>query len=93
MSRFWFKIRISVFILFITCFNISFQYEDNGFVDLIKELDIPKIGVPAQGMCGQFHNNYQIHEYPAYSLTKDAILTVATHQAFPKGFPRDFSLL
>lgn len=46
-----------------------------------------------EGMCGDNRNPNQIHQYPAYKLTKDSILTVATQQVFPEGFPKDFSLL
>ncbi|KAL5290258.1 COL11A1.2 family protein [Megaselia abdita] len=51
------------------------------------------MGAPAKGFCGDNRNIYQVHKYPAYTLTKDAILTIATQQVFPEGFPQDFSLL
>lgn len=51
------------------------------------------MGTPAEGMCGNNRNTYQIDKYTAYTLTKDSILTIATHQVFPEGFPQDFSLL
>uniref|UniRef100_T1PB23 Concanavalin A-like lectin/glucanases superfamily protein n=1 Tax=Musca domestica TaxID=7370 RepID=T1PB23_MUSDO len=66
------------------------------YVDLIKEFGLPDLppGIKAvPGICGDEKNAYQVHNSPAYSITKDAILTVQTSSVFPDGFPSDFSIV
>lgn len=45
------------------------------------------------GMCGTTKNSYQVHPSPAYTINRDTILTIGSNQAFPNGFPVDFSIL
>lgn len=77
------------------CLRNLFLFSEHH-VDLIKEFGLPDLppGINAvPGMCGDERNAYQIHKSPAYSITKDAILTVQTSAIFPDGFPTDFSIV
>lgn len=65
-------------------------------MDLIREFGLPELppgitGVP--GMCGVERNLYQVYSSPAFRISKDAMLTIQTAQAFPDGFPTDFSII
>lgn len=44
-------------------------------------------------MCGNEHDHHQTHPFPAYSLKNNAMITVASIEVFPNGFPEDFSIL
>lgn len=59
-------------------------------VDLITELgipDLPLIVNRTQGMCSEKNST------PAYRINEKTILTAVSSDVFPRGFPKDFSIL
>lgn len=63
---------------------------------MIKQLGLPDLpsGVSGtSGMCGNEHDHHQSHPFPAYNLNSNAMITVASTEVFPNGFPEDFSIL
>lgn len=63
---------------------------------MIKQLGLPDLpsGVSGtSGMCGIEHDQHQTHPFPAYNLDNNAMITVASTEVFPNGFPEDFSIL
>lgn len=65
-------------------------------IDMIAKLGLTQLpsGVAGTtGMCGNDRNGYQNHQYPAYSLDNNTMITVTTAEIFPNGFPLDFSII
>ncbi|KAL1380744.1 hypothetical protein pipiens_013966 [Culex pipiens pipiens] len=79
--------------LFVGCEAVP---NKDGLVDFIELFGIPRLpsGItPTSGMCNETRNEYQTYPAAAYNLNQDTVLSIGTTQAFPGGFPTDFSLL
>lgn len=69
---------------------------DVNHIDMIAKMGIPNLPSGVQGttgMCGDNRNGFQVYPYPAYSLDNNTMITVATAEIFPNGFPFDFSII